>query len=161
MNYYWRIKWKDYNEQELLISEKQAQVINQNLVLENRPERFVINKIPYRYDAIDVVEPTTKKVLDDVKALYAGTAEKLKTGPIIDEEGDVIANWYKKTISSKEYEKYYAGHPSYYTIGRNDSGNVIIAFRKAEEYNGNRAEDIEICTAEETERMWKSYGNFA
>jgi len=159
MSYYWRIKWRDYNEQELLISEKQAQIINQNLTLENRPERFVINKIPYRYDAIDVVEPTTKKVEEDVKQLYAGGAERLKTGPILDEEGFVIANWYKRQVSSKEFEKYYANHPSYYTLERLDSGNIVIAFRRAEEINATRPADLELCTEQEVERLWKSYGN--
>lgn len=157
MSYYWRIKWKDYNEQELLVSEAQGKYLNEQLTTDPviRGDRFTLNGIAYRYDAIDNVEPTTKRVEDKVKALYAGRAEELKTGPLIDTEGYVVTNWYKKVISSKEYEKYYANHPSYYTLDRADTGNVTIAFRRVEEINGDRPTDIDLCTEDEASRLWK------
>ena len=157
MGYYWRIKWRDYNEQDILISEKQGRYINEQLILEPRPDRFTINGIAYRYNAIDVVEPTTKKIASDIKMLYAGGAELLKSGPVINGEGDVVANWCKKIVSGKEYEKYYGAHPGYYTLSRDGTSSVTIAFRYAEELNRARPDGIELCSEAETERLWRVY----
>lgn len=157
--YYWRIKWKDYNEQELFISEAQGRYLNSQIILDSsvRGERFTLNGIPYRYDSIDNVEPTTKRVESDIKELLAGAGVPLESGPMLDPEGYVIANWYKRVIGSKEYEHYYAHHPSYYSLDRNETGNITIAFRRIEMMNGERPMDIELCTEQESDRLWKYY----
>lgn len=154
MSYYWRIKWRDYNEQELLITDKQAQIINQNLVLENRPERFTLNSIPYRYDAIDVVEPTTKKVEEDTSLLGSGDT-KLESGPVVDQEGSVVTNWYKKQVTSKEYESYYGKHHGYYLLSR-DANEIWIAIRVPEEFNKEKNPELELCSQGEADRLWKN-----
>jgi len=154
----WRIKWKDFHKDDLLITESQGKFLNKQLVLDEATrgeDRFTLNEIAYRYDAIDVVEPTNKREEDDIKLLFGSEAEELKSGPLLDSEGYVIANWYKRDISSQEYEKYYAGHPSYYSLGRTDTGSITIAFRRVEEMNSIRPSHLELCTEEEANRMWK------
>ena len=159
MAYKWRIKWKDYNEQELLITEAQGKYLNEQLVLDEaqRGDRFTLNNIPYLYSSINNVEPTTRKEDEDIKSLMAGTDAELTSGPIMDNEGFVVTNWCKKLVSSKEYEGYYARHHSYYTLDRTDTGGVWIAFRRVEQLNSERPSDVEICTEQEADRLWKYY----
>lgn len=157
--YYWRIKWKDYNEQELIITDNQGKYLNNQLILDptTRGDRFTLNGVAYRYDSIDNVEPTTKRVESDIKQLLAGAGLNLESGPMLDLEGYVIANWYKRLISSKDYERYYARHPAYYTLDRGDSGNITIAFRRVEMMNSEHPTDIELCNEQESNRLWKYY----
>jgi len=157
MSYKWRIKWKDFNEQELIISEAQGKFLNEKLIQDEkeRGDRFVINGIPYLYSSINNVEPTTQKEDSDIKSLMAGTGAELTSGPLIDNEGFVVTNWVKKLVSSKEYEGYYARHPSYYSLDRTDNGGIYIAFRRVEQINSERPSDVELCTEQEAERLWK------
>src|SRR5690606_30282769 len=99
------------------------------------------------------VERTTKRVEDDTKKLYAGEAMKLSKEPLIDDEGCVVTNWYKKLVTPKEYESYYAKSSSYYLLSR-DANEIWIGIRIVEMENGDRPDYLEICTKEEADRLW-------
>lgn len=154
--YWWAIKWKSFAEADLLVSEKQAEYIDKKLDLpaSERGEFFKINGEKYSYSDIRRVERTTKRIQSDTKALYSGLADSLNEGPIINEDGDVTTNWYKKLVTAKEYESYYAKAHSYYLISR-DGADCWVAIRLVEKVNGDRPDYLELCTKEEAERLWK------
>lgn len=154
--YYWAIRWKSFADPDLLVSEKQAQYIDSMLDKkeDERPQHFKINGERYSFSDIRRIEQTTKRVEDNtVKLLYSGEDKRNSRGPIIDGEGNVLTNWYKRLVSQKEYDSYYSKQSSYYTLTKEDNG-VYIGIRLPEMENGERSSDLELCTKAEAERLW-------
>jgi hypothetical protein len=161
--YYWAIKWKSFNEDELLVSEKQKEYIEAewNKSKEARTSQtFKIKGETYSYDSIERIISTTKKILDSQKLLYAaGQDLTRKKQPLVNEDGDVVTSWYKRYVSDKEYNTKYNGHSSYKIIGKEDGG-IWIGFRKIMYDMDDMADDIEPCTEEEANRLWRSLTPF-
>lgn len=154
--YYWAIKWKSFADPDLLISEKQAQYLDGMLdkAESERGTYFKINGERYSYSDIRRIEQTTKRIEDNqVKLLYSGEEKRNSNSPIIDGEGNVLTNWYKKLVTQKEYDQYYAKSSSYYVLTKEDN-SVLIGIRLPELENGERSPELELCTKAEAERLW-------
>ena len=158
-NTYWSIRWKSYSVEELLVNNKQKEYIENEWVKvseHRKHQTFKLNGETYSYNSIDSITKTNKPILDNTKLLYASELAIHNKGAMIDAGGDTITNWYKKLISSKEYESYYGKHPAYYFLDKDDSG-IWVGFRYVEKENGERPDTIEQCNEQESERLWKKY----
>lgn len=155
--YYWAIKWKQFNEEPLLVNEKAKAYIEAQWELpkeKRESQTFKYKGEQYSYDSIDRIVTTTKKILDSQKLLYAAGQQIGKKVPIINEDGDVVTAWYKRYISNKEYESHYAKNPFYRVVEKEDGG-LWIGFRKVLHENEDISTDIELCTEEEADKLWK------
>jgi len=159
--YLWQIKWKDYNDPPLTVSEKQAKFIDAALeeTEEKRGKYFKINGEKYSYSDVRQVVKTNKPV-NDTKMLYQGEADDLNESALINEEGDVVASWYKRMVTNREYESYYSRHHAYKLVSR-DNGELWVACRVVEKVNGIRPEHLEPCTESEARMLWKTYSQAA
>lgn len=156
--YYWAIKWKQFNEDDLLVNEKQKEYIESewNKSKEDRQSQtFKVKGEQYSYDSIERIVHTTKKILDSQKLLYAAGQQIGKKIPLINEDGDVVTAWYKRFVSNKEFENYYSKHHNYKAVDKEDGG-VWVGFRKVLHENETISDDIELCTEEEADKLWKS-----
>lgn len=155
-NFYWAIKWKSYSIEDLLVNDKQKEYI-ENEWIKNPEHRqsqtFKLNGETYSYNSIDSITKTSQRITDDTKLLYANEAGLHDRSPIINSDGDVVTNWYKKLVTKKEYENYYSKHPSYHLVSK-DAGDIWVGFRIAERENGYRPDNIEQCNESEAERLW-------
>lgn len=155
--YYWAIKWKSYNVEDLYINEKVKDFIESEWIKE--PEKrqlqtFKLDGETYSYNSIDSITKTNKKITDFTKMLYADGAKALKREPLVNDEGDVVTAWYKKFVSTKEYEKTYAPSSLYYLLEKADGG-VWVGIRIPIMTNGYRPDSVEPCTEQEAERLWR------
>lgn len=156
--YYWAIKWKSFDEDDLLVSVKQKEYIESQWGKDPKDrdsQTFKIKGETYSYSSIERIVQTTKRILDSQKLLYAAGQQIGKKVPIIDEEGCVVTAWYKRYISNKEYETKYAKSSFYKTVSK-EEGGIWMGFRKVMHENEDISDDIEPCTEEESNRLWKS-----
>lgn len=157
--FYWAIKWKKYGEGDLYVTDKQKEFIESEWIKEpdqRQSQQFKIKGEYYRYDSIDSIQRSTKKVESDLKQLYAGEAPKVHRVPLTAEEDGyevVVTQWVKKYVSLKEYETYVKN--GYKTLEKEDSG-VWIAVRVAVYEDGYIPDGCETCNEEESNRLWKS-----
>lgn len=156
--YYWAVKWKSFDEDDLLVSVNQKDYIETEWGKDPKDrvsQTFKIKGEIYSYGSIERIVQTTKRILDSQKLLYAaGEAMTRKKTPLINEDGDVVTAWYKRYISNKEYESYYAKNPTYKMVEKEDGG-VWVGFRKVIHENEDISTDIEPCTEDEANRLWK------
>jgi hypothetical protein len=159
MSFYWAIKWKSYSVEDLLVNGNQKEYIENEWIKDpddRKSPTFKLNGELYSYSSIDSITRTSKPIVDETKLLYASEASARSKAPMMNADGDVITNWYKKLVSTKGYDSYYGKHPSYYFVGKEDSG-IWVGFRLAEKENGERADTVEQCTEGETEKLWMKY----
>ncbi len=157
--HYWTIKWKNYKEEPLEITEKQAEYLMAERAKSNRAnETFTIHGEQYSFSSIDTIQKTTKKIESDTKLLYASAAQLLeKPKPIINEDGEVVTNWYKTLVDKREYAKYFSVQPDYMLLKKTDGGNYWMAFRKAEMTNLTVPDHLELCDKTECDQLWMRY----
>jgi hypothetical protein len=155
--YYWAIKWKNYSVGDLLVTPKAKEFIEAQWILEpdqRASKTFKYEGETYSYDSIDNITHTSKKINDFTKQLYSGQSLLQSRDPLVNEDGDVVTAWYKKLLTTKEYEGYYAKHPSYYTLDKGDGG-IWVGMRLAVLANGDRPDTVELCTEDESRKLWK------
>lgn len=157
--HYWTIKWKNYKEDPLEINEKQAEFLMAERAKSNRStETFTIHGEQYSFSSIDTIQKTTKKIESEVPLLYAEASRMLeKSRPVLNEDGEVVTNWYKTLVDKREYTKYYSAQPDYMLLQKTGGGNYWVAFRRPEMTNSIPADHLEICTKEEAELLWRRY----
>jgi hypothetical protein len=155
--YYYQVIWKDFSRDPLIVTQKVGEYLQaqRELPEDKQIKLFTYQKAQYELSSISSVEPTTKKVIStDQKQLYAGGMQLKKRVPLINEDGDVVTAWYKKFVTTKEFENYYAKSHNYYTVEKDGAG-VWVGFRKVMMENDDIPVDIEPCTEAEAERLWK------
>lgn len=157
--YYWAIKWKKYGEADLYVTDKQKEYIEAEWVKEpeqRQSQQFKIKGEYYRYDSIDSIQRSTKRVEENVKMLYADNTP-VKRAPLTAKEDDyevVVTQWIKKYISPREWENDYSKR-GYKLLSKDDAG-VWIAMRIAVYEDGYLPENTEVCDEAESDRLWKS-----
>lgn len=151
MSFYWAVKFKSYEREDLLINEKVKEYIETEWI-KGAQQTFTFDKEIYSYNSIDSIVRTNKQIIDLTKLLYAAEATKNSKSPMFNSNGEIITNWYKKLVTRKEYENYYSKHPSYKTLDK-DANGIYIAFRLVEKENGSRPDSVEQCSEQEVERL--------
>jgi len=160
--FYWAIKWRKYGEGDLYVNDKQKEYIEAEWIKDpedRKSQQFKIKDESYRYDSIDGIQRSTKRIEPDTKALYAGEAPKAKRIPLttVQDGYDVIVTqWIKRYVSLKEYEHYLK--IGYKMLAKEDSG-VWVATRVAVYEDGFVPGDTELCDEAESDRMWKTLKN--
>lgn len=157
--FYWAIKWKSYSVEDLLVSEKQKNYIEDEWVKnpeQRQHQTFKLDGETYSYNSIDSITKTAKRIQDDTKLLYATEAALHSKKAMMNADGEAISNWYKKLVTRKEYDNYYGKHPSYLFVNKDDGG-IWVGFRYVEKENGERPDTMEQCNEQECERLWKKY----
>lgn len=155
--YYWAIKWKSYAVEDLYVNDAQKEAIEREWIKETKDRKhqtFTLNKETYSFSSIDSITKTNKRIESVTKLLYAAEAALNSNAPLIDDDGDVVTHWYKKLVSIREFENFYAKHHAYYLIDKADGG-VWVGMRLVEKENGNRSDQVELCTREESDKLWK------
>jgi len=64
---------------------------------------------------------TDQKLIEDASRAF--------NEPVINEDGSVQARWVKKSVSRRQYEKFYQYSPGYRKIGEADS-HVMVAWKQ-------------------------------
>jgi hypothetical protein len=157
MRFYWAVKWKNFDVEDLLVSDGRKEIIEREWLKKpeyRQSQTFTLDGESYSFNSIDSITKTSKKIEDTTKLLYASEASFHSRAPMLNEAGEVVTNWYKKLVSSKEYYNFYGKHPSYRTLDKDPSG-IWVAFRLAERQNGDRPNTVELCNESEVERLWR------
>lgn len=100
--------------------------------------------------SISAIEETTKN--DDVyKEITSGLKEKVE--PLLNDQGEVLVNWYKTNVGSQAYEKQYAAFPWYYKLISSD--NSIWVAMRLPEYSGiyERSHEVVKCDEDESKLL--------
>lgn len=102
--------------------------------------------------SISAIEETTD-VDDRYKMITAGMDVEPKV--IVNDDGSVMANWYKINVGSNGWEKKYASQPNYYKLV--DSDNTVWAAVRLPEYKGiyERGANVVLCTDDEAATMYR------
>lgn len=152
--YYWEIK--RVKDESILVSpnvgQKAQQAWEQGAETLHLPGNISVSR-----SVIASIEPTMKVYEDDsVYRLGDGMKPGAKQEPILNEEGAVITNWYKKNIGSQQWEKHYSVRPGYYKLV-DDSGAVWVAWLSPEVTNYLRPKEQVICNEQEIKHLWGLY----
>lgn len=153
---FWEIK--RYGDESVFVTERVAAQVAQakaggkdSVIIQRSGKDMLID-----CKAISAVEESNTKIPDDnIYLLADGKDGSAKPEAILNLQGEVVTNWYKKFVSAKQYHGYYAALPSYHVLA-SDANGATIAFRKIEYYNDvkDANSDIELCTPEEADRLW-------
>lgn len=149
---YWH-EIKRYGDTPIRITPDQATAIDP--LLDNPQVEFIKvtghGKIARK--AISGIDPTTDPYLPEEPFKLEAGELIYKHGPILDVEEDaVLADWVKKQVSHREYEKKYANHPSYRMLSKDVDG-VWIAFTMVRYYDKPRPDNIFLCTEREAKLL--------
>jgi hypothetical protein len=118
--YYWRVKL--YDGDDLLVSPEVAEQFKRHI--KEKKEHVDYRGALIAVKNISMIEETSDPLPSQTKKLKSGLA----TGPILNEKGEVRWHWAKKRVNNREWNSYYAQHPSYRLLRRTESG-AEIAFK--------------------------------
>lgn len=156
---FWEIK--RYGDDSILVSEKVAAGVAQAKA--TGKESVIIKKdgkdMLIDCKAISAVEESKTRIPDENPYLLGdGKDGSEKPTPILNMEGAVVTNWYKKPVNIKQWEGYYSKMGSYYMLS-SQGGTIWLAWRKPEMYNDMSplGDGVEKCTDEESNRLWDAH----
>lgn len=152
---YWEVK--RIKEEPILVSPKQAQGVT-SAIRDGKDFVVLGDKMMVNTKTIASVEETNQTIPQSTYLLAENKADEgEKPTPVLNLEGAVVTNWWKRPVSMKEWLAYYSKLSSYLLVSSDGTG-AMIAWRRPELYNDNRREvyGAEICTKEEAERLWRA-----
>jgi hypothetical protein len=156
MEYYWYIK--RIKDDTIKVSPKVG-LKAQEAWLGGAERLNLPGDIAINCSTISAIEPSTEPYKKDNPYLLGDgkPGEKKKSEPILNTDGEVITNWYKKNVGSTAWEKHYAALPAYFKLVDSD-GSVWVALRIPEETNRELSKELVLVQDEkELNYLWNSW----
>lgn len=148
---YWEVEKWDGNT--IIVPEKIAKFIADECAKGNDHITWADNFIA-RKDIREIRKTSKRPDVQQYDALKSGKVEDQVSdgGPLLNPDGSVLSNWYKKGVTQREWNSYYSKHPGYYRLST-EGGTVVMGFRRVEHKNSYIPDDIYQCTDDEVRRL--------
>lgn len=145
MEYYWELKYGDFRDPKSLMIPPSAVQSIQRRWDNNQPIHTSQGDVAP--SQIKSFEPTDKPF--NPPLLIAEVARAFNE-PILDDDGDVVCKWVKKTMPTNLYTRYYAMSHGYHKLGDQNGMTIVALFLPVHQIDPTVLQD---CTEEEIRRL--------